>query len=164
MKRFALILLILSLLTSCEKTTYQMRILIRNNTADILTVKLFPKSKYMSGRLYDFSDIGGGYRDTEFQLGIESEIELFISGDLNKQPYSLTAEIFDSIFVISSNENLSEIKFSPDRVIGYSENLYDNSSLWIYELRNYNLPTNFKKNPVEYHDYIFAIDEDKYIL
>ena len=106
-----------------------MRILIRNNTADILTVKLFPKSKYMSGRLYDFSDIGGGYRDTEFQLGIDSEIELFISGDLNKQPYSLTAEIFDSIFVISSNENLSEIKFSPDRVIGYSENLYDNSSL-----------------------------------
>ncbi len=164
MKRFALILLILSLLTSCEKTTYQMRILIRNKTSDILTVKLFPKSEYMSGRLYVFSDIGGGYRYTEFQLGIDSEIELYISGDLNKKPYSLTAEIFDSIFVIPSNENLSEVKFSPDIVIGYSENLYDNSSLWIYELRNYNLRTNFKKNPVESHDYIFAIDEDKYIL
>ena len=163
MKRFGTILLLLSLLVSCkEETTYQMQILIKNETNSILTIKLFPKSEYMSGGLYDFSEIGGGYRKTEFQLDIDSEIELYISGDLSKKPNSITTEVFDSIFVITSGVNKTEIKFTPDTVIGYSENLYDDNSKWIYELRKFNLQTSFKRNPVESHDYIFAISEDKY--
>ena len=163
MKRFGLILLILSLLASCkDETTYQMQISIRNETSSLLTIKLFPQGDYIYGDLYDFSGIGGGYRETEFQLEIDSEMELYISGDLNKKPNDLTAEIFDSIHVIPSNENKTEIVFTPDTVIGYSENLYDNSSLWIYELRNFDLPTNFQRNPVESHDYIFTISDDKY--
>jgi hypothetical protein len=161
MKRFGLILLIMSLLASCkDETTYQMQILIKNETSSLLTIKLFPRN-YISGDLYDFSGIGGGYRETEFQLGIDSEMELYISGDLNKKPNDLTAEIFDSIRVIPSNENKTEIVFTPDTVIGYSENLYDNRSLWIYKLRNFDLPTNFQRNPVESHDYIFTISDDK---
>ena len=163
MKRFGTILLLLSLLVSCkDETTYQMQILIKNETNRMLTIKLFPKSGYMSGGLYDFSEIGGGSRKTEFQLDIDSEIELFESGDLSKKPNSLATEVFDSIYVIPSNENKTEIKFTPDTVIGYSENLYDDNSLWIYELRKFNLQTSFQRNPVESHDYIFTISEDKY--
>lgn len=163
MKRFVTILLLLSLLVSCkDETTYQMQILFKNETNSVLTINLFPKSKYMSVGLYDFSEIGGGSRKTEFQLGIDSEIELYISGDLSKKPNSLATEVFDSIYVIPSNENKTEIKFTPDTVIGYSENLYDDNSSWIYELRKFNLQASLKRNPVESHDYIFTISEDKY--
>lgn len=161
MKKFGTILLLLFFWVSCkDETTYQMQILIKNETNNILTIKLFPKSKYMSGGLYDFSEIGGGSRKTEFQLGIDSEIELYISGDLNKKPNSLATEVFDSIYVVPSGVNKTEIKFTPDTVIGYSENLYDDNSSWIYELRKFNLQTSLKRKPVESHDYIFTISED----
>lgn len=45
-----------------------------------MIIKLYPKREYMSGNLYDFSAIGGGYRETEFQLEIDSEIDLYKSG------------------------------------------------------------------------------------
>ncbi len=163
MKKLGMILIILSLLSSCkDETTYQMQILIKNETNSILTIKLFPKSDYLYVGLYDFSGIGGGFRETEFQLEIDSDIELYISGDVNKKPNVLVTEVFDSIHVIPFNENKTEMKFSPDTVIGYSKNLFNADTLWIYELQNFDLLTNFQKNPVESHAYIFIISEEGY--
>jgi len=52
--------------------------------------------------------------------------------------------------------------FSADTVIGYSVNLFDSTSNWNYEIRNYDEPDNFNRNPVESHDYSFTISTDKY--
>jgi|WetSurMetagenome_2_1015567.scaffolds.fasta_scaffold20890_3 hypothetical protein len=163
--RVAITLLLLSLSISCkEKTTYQMQILIKNETNSILTIKLYPKSAYMSGEHYDFSAIGGGYQKTESQLEIDTELLLYISGDINQKPDAVASQVFDSIHVISADESKAELKFSPGTVIGYSDNLYDDDSEWNYELRKFDLQTNFQKNPVESHDYTFVISEDKYGL
>ena len=154
MKRFVFVTFALLTLASCkEKTTYQSRIMISNETDSTFTVKLFPQSKYMHGMLYDFSAIGGGYRDVEFDLDATDEIELYISDDLDIGPTVLAAQVFDSIHIV----NRSVIRFSPAEVTGYPVNLYQNDSLWNFFVREFDLPTNFKNNHVESYDYVFTI-------
>lgn len=161
MKRLGIVFLLICLFFSCEEdTTYQMRILIKNETNSLLIVSVFPKSEYMSGHLYDFG-IGNGYRHTEIQLEIDSEIELFTSEDFKKKPFIMATQVFDSIRIIPFNEIKTEMIFSADTVIGYSENLYSEESVWKYEVRNFDQQTSFKRNPIESHDYIFTISENK---
>lgn len=87
------------------------------------------------------------------------EAEIYVSGDLKKEPYILASEIFDSIHIVAIGNKQTEIKFSPDKVVGYPENLYDENSAWLFEVRNFDLQTQFKSNPVESHDYIFVISQ-----
>jgi hypothetical protein len=162
MRKLVLVILIIIVGISCkEKTTYQLQILIKNKTNNPLTVKLFPKIEYRSGDLYDFSKIGGGHRNTEFQIESNLEMEIYITNNLTVEPYHLARQVFDSIHISTFNETLHEIKFSTLQVRGYSENLFSENSNWTFELRNFDLPTNFQRNPVESYDYIFEISQDK---
>ena len=161
MRSLGIVLVLISLFVSCEEdTSYQMRILIKNETNSPLIVSVFPKSEYMSGHLYDFG-IGNGYRHTEFELDIDSELELFTTNDFKKKPGNMATQVFDSIRVKPFHGIKTEIKFSPDTVIGYAENLYQDDSVWKYEVRNFDQQTMFKRNPIESHDYIFTISENK---
>ena len=163
MKRLVFISIMVNLLYSCkEETSYRMQILIENTTDNKLTVKLFPKTQYIHGDLYDFSDIGGGFSDTEFEIQQNNKESLYISSNLDQEPYMLISKIFDSINIKPYNKDKIEMKFSIDTVIGYSENLFDSNSTWTYEKRNYDEPDNFNQNPVESHDYSFVISTDKY--
>ena len=54
------------------------------------------------------------------------------------------------------------MRYFTDTVIGYSENLFDSTSNWNYEIRKYDEIDNFNRNPVESHDYSFLISADKY--
>ncbi|HRS43772.1 MAG TPA: hypothetical protein P5088_03600, partial [Tenuifilum sp.] len=162
MKKIISIISFIVLFSCKEKKEYQLQIIVKNKTNHTLTFKLFPKQEYMSGELYDFSEIGSGHRNTEFQLEANAEMELFIVDELNVEPHTLTQKVFDSIYVTSIyNHHL--IKFSPQSVYGYSENLYTENSNWTLEHRNYDLPTNFQKSHVESSDYIFCVFEDKFI-
>ena len=156
--------MLICLFYSCkEKTSYQLRILIKNSTDNNLTVTLFPKVKYMNRDLYDFSQIGGGFRNTTFEITPGLDEDLYISSDLKIQPNYLTAQVFDSIHIKLSDQNKRTLKFSPDSVIGYTENMYKETSSWIYEIRNLDFPTQFQRNPVEFHDYSFVISQDNYL-
>lgn len=156
--------LLICLFYSCkEKTRYQLTILIKNETGNSLTLTLFPKEKYMLGDLYNFSDISSGHHYTTFEITPGFEEMLYISSDLKIQPNILTAQVFDSIQISQVNGNDLALKFSQDTAIGYTENLYKATSAWIYEIRDFDLRTQFRRNPVESHDYIFVISQDHYL-
>lgn len=156
-------LTLIILISSCkEKTSYQMQLLIENKTNNKITVRLFPKSEYLHNELYDFSDFGGGYSETIFEIEPNQEENLYYSDNLEQTPFDLVSKVFDSIRITPFNEDKVVMLFSADTVIGYSENLFDSTSNWNYEIRNYDEPDNFNRNPVESHDYNFIISTDKY--
>lgn len=158
MKKIIGSLILMCFLNSCtEKTFYQLQIFIKNSTPSILEVKVFPKSEYRLRDLYDFG-IGGGYRETEFRISQTDEIQLFSTEDLKIKPNTLTAQVFDSITVNSTDGNI-KIKFSLNNVTGYPDNIYNYPSKWSYEVRHYNERTQFKRNPIESHDYLFEITD-----
>ncbi len=165
LKRHYFIFLLFVVLISCkEETSYRMQILIKNETDSKQTVQLFPKSEYlMNGRndFYMYSDLGNGdYGDKYFDIEPGESNNLFITADLSQEPSDLALKIFDSIYIVPFNESKTIMKFYPDSVIGYEENLFNENSIWIYEVRNYDEPTNFKQNPVESHEYSFVISTD----
>ena len=143
-----------------------MQIRLKNETDSKQTVQLFPKSEYlMENRkdLYMYSDLGNGdYGDKYFDIESGESKSMFTTIDLNQKPYDLALKVFDSIYVFPSNKSKTIIKFYPDAVIGYSENLFDEHSIWIFKVRNYDEPTNFNRNPGESHKYSFVISTDKY--
>lgn len=164
MKYFLLAGILIGILHSCkEETSYRLQILIENKTDSKLMVKLFPKTIYKHGDLYIYSELGNGdYADMDFEVEPEDNRSLFISTNLDIEPHFLTSMIFDSISIKLFDENKTEMKFSNDTVIGYSENLYDNKSVWIYKKNNYDEPDSFNSNPVESFDYSFLISKEKY--
>ena len=156
MKNLLAIMVILGFLVSCkEDTTYELRILIKNETNSKLNFKLFPKSEYMLRDLYRFSS-AEIYRGTDIEVNSTDECELFKSEDLKIEPNILTAQVFDSINVNSSDGGI-KIKFSSNAVTGYPHNIYDYPGIWSFEVRYSERPTMLKSNPVESHDYIFTI-------
>lgn len=69
MVRILPLLIVMILITSCkEKTSYRMQLLIENKTDNKISVKLFPKSEYLHNDLYDFSDFGSEYNETEHNI------------------------------------------------------------------------------------------------
>lgn len=158
---------VLTLLISCkEETSYRMQLRVKNETDSKQTIELFPKTDYLMANrndLYMYSDIGNGdFGDRIFELGVGDDKFIFITSDLEFEPHKLLEEVFDSIFIVPFNENTTMMKFYPDSVVGYSENMFDNNAIWIYELRNYDEPDNFNQNPVESREYNFVISKDKY--
>jgi hypothetical protein len=155
------------LISSCEEEkSYRMQILIRNETNSKQTIQLFPKSNYLKDDrddLYMYSDLSNGdFGDKDYNIEEGESNSIFISSDYKLEPHELALKVFDSIFIIPFNENKTMMKFYPDSVSGYSENLFNENSIWLYELRNYDEPDNFKQHPVESHDYSFVISTDKY--
>ncbi|MCU4164958.1 hypothetical protein [Carboxylicivirga caseinilyticus] len=164
LKNLAIFLLTSMILYSCkEETSYQMQLVIENKTENKISIELFPKNEYLHNDLYKFSDFGGGYSETILELEVDSEKEIFISNNLNSKPSIRAIEVFDSIHISAFDENRFGIKFSHAKVQGYVENLFNEDSFWKLVIRKFDLPTSFRRNPVESSDYIFEISEDKII-
>jgi len=162
MKNLWTLIMILVITISCrEKTSYQLALLLENETESAIEVVVYPKSEYLTLEdCYDFSDFGGGCGQTTFGIGPASDYYLYYSKNLDWNPSVLAAEIFDSIHITLPDDD-KMIKFSMDTVIGYTENLFDTMTTWKYEVHEYDEPTNFNKNPVESHDYTFVILREK---
>lgn len=161
MKHLIIVMLMIVLVSCKEETSYLMQIKIKNETGSIQTVRLFPKSDYLMNNMDDFymySDLGNGdYGHKYFDIDQDESKSIFMTSHLNQAPFSLALKIFDSIYIISSNEDKTIMKFYPDTVVGYTENLFDKNSIWSYEKKNYDEPTNFKQNPSESYEYTFVI-------
>lgn len=165
--RHLIILVLMIVFVSCkEETNYLMQIKIKNETGSMQTVQLFPKSDYLIDNmdgLYMYSDPGNrDYGDKNFDIDQDKSKSIFMTSHINQEPYNLALKIFDSIYIISSNKDKTIMKFYPDTVIGYIENLFDKNSIWSFEKRNYDEPTNFKRNPSESYEYTFVISDKKY--
>jgi hypothetical protein len=117
----------------------------------------------MNGDLYDFTEVGGGFRNTTFEITAGLDEELYYASDLKIQPNILTAQVFDSIHIKLSDQNKRTLRFSTDTVIGYNKNMYKETAGWVYEIHNFDLATQFQRNPVEFHDYSFVISQDNYL-
>ena len=162
MKKILILFLFISLIYSCKKETktYQLRILVTNQTTHSIKVKLFPKSDYVSGGNYHSSDIIlAELKNTEFDLQGDYEMGLYSTSDLTIRPYDLVTKVFDSINVISINGGKPEIKFTPQTVIGCTNNIFRDNSAWHLEIRNNidNLLYSMEHGYIEFNDYIFEI-------
>lgn len=158
LKTFIYGLLFIFLSISCRKeTTYQMEIILQNDSDSELDVTLFPKSDYICGHFYNYSDFFDDCADTTFILEINDDKSLFLSSNLNQTPFDLVSKIFDSIYINPLNGNQAVMKFSSNKVVGYPENLFDSNSTWVYEKRNYGLKTNLSTQPIESNNYTFII-------
>jgi hypothetical protein len=154
--------------TACKQELSESKqIFIQNKTDDFIQVKVFPKAEYLSegGWMYRVSDRGSGYRGFEFNLSPRDEWRyewgevLFSSGDLNIEPYALAVKVFDSIHISMADSII--IKFTPNTVIGYSENIFTENSTWDFRLNEWRKCGNGWCRPIKEHCYIFSIEKEK---
>ena len=157
MRKLIILCIVLLLVTSCKKhADNQLRILIRNGTDSLLTVKLYPKIENMKIGRYIYSDIHIVYRDTTFVPFARLGSELYVTQDISIEPHLLAAKIFDSINISLSSGKIL-MRFSPQRVVNYSKNLFTDKSAWVYEKNQYELIKMWRDNYIESDDYIFII-------
>jgi hypothetical protein len=144
------------LAVSCEEEiTYQSQLFLKNSTAQVMTVRLFPRADHMADGLYLYSEKEPVYREPQFDLPAAAEKGLVVSTMPDKKPERLLAEVFDSIQIKTSGKVI--YTFSPKGSDGYPINPFTGNTGWAYRLRTYNQPTNLKKNPIESHDHIFVL-------
>lgn len=158
MRKLIILFPILFLLTSCQEkhADSQLRILIRNGTDSLMTVKLYPKEGIMKAGRYLFSDINLVYKDTSFNPIARLGSELYITSDLSVEPHLLAAEIFDSLTVrLSSGKKV--FRFSPEKAVNYPRNLFTDRSAWVYEHSRFERIKMWRDNYLESDDYIFVI-------
>lgn len=143
--------------TACKKhADNQLRILIRNESDSIMTVKLYPKKNDLKIGRYIYSDINRVYKDTTFVADDRLGSELYITKDISIEPQQLAAKIFDSINInLPSGKIL--MRFSPQRVINSSKNLFTDKSAWVYERNTFELVKMWRDSYIESEDYIFII-------
>lgn len=143
---------------SCKEkySEYLLIDIYHNNTDESIYVTLYPKAE--SNGLYSF---GNGERtETEFYLDSKHGKTLYYSKDVNIEPSELAAQIFDSIYVSLSNKDDVIIKFTPNDVTGYVENIFSKNSTWEY---SYMKAERDDGTRVKEHRFTFLILKDKII-
>ena len=151
--------------TSCKETNESLEIIIQNETDSIIHVKLYPIITE-AVTLYPGSDIGGGFMTTEFNLPAPNDPlyannrNLFSTGNLKIKPYTLALQVFDSIYISTAN---AIIKFTHEKVTGYSENIFSENSTWEFEVKEWTAEMFISKQHRDYR-YIFLILKDKVII
>lgn len=153
--------LLICLFGSCrEENPRQLQILIKNELGSKIKVTVYPKDEFLAGYYYDFCSFISGYKNTAFDIDPQEEEILYITDDLGAEPYELSTLVFDSIHITLNNKFEPGIKFSPEEVIGYPENLFSQNSNWTYKKRNYiDNPAQYEITPTEFDDYTFSITE-----
>ena len=173
MKKLILCLTALLLLfAACKKTNENLQILIQNRTDSIIHITLYPKTEYLSasGILYRLSDDGSsGSTETKFSLqpnyGSDDWNEvIFISRNLDAKPYTLVSKVFDSVYITLPSKDNFIIKFTPENVTGYSENIFSKNSTWNFETKYIIRPTQFRTMRGADYCYYFLILEDRIII
>lgn len=161
MRKLISLFLLICLFGSCkEKNSHQLQILLRNEVGSKIKVTLYPKDEFMAGYCYDFCSFKSGYKSTVFDIDPYKEEILYISDNLDIEPYALASLVFDSIHITFNNKFEPGIKFSLQKVTGYAQNLFSQNSDWTYKKRNYiDNPAQYEITPTESDDYTFTITE-----
>ena len=147
--------------SSCkEKVSENLLLLIENRTDSPIYIRLYPKKTTASGGFYPMSDRKKGVLGIlESDLSLHEDRVLYYSKDLTVKPYVLTSNIFDSIYVRKQNSD-TIIKFTHNSVIGYSENIFAENSIWDYKIEEWSKHT-MKNSEVRDYRYTFIISDEK---
>lgn len=140
------------------KKFHKTQINIEYNTNYNIKVTLFPKSEYVHGTLYKFSNIGDRFNPVIFIINSNFENNFFITKNMDIEPYMIAQNIFDSIYVKLDNEIQTEIIFKLDTVVNYSENIFSPNSHWNFGKVKYDMQDMFNENPVITDCYTFVIN------
>ena len=151
----------LILISSCNKeTNYEFWIGLNNMTNKEIQVTVFPKSEFINGYKYTISTYND-YSDMEFTINPNESENLYQSDKLEQEPEMLLKEIFDSVIIVIELDSTVIIKFQPESVENYEQNMYSENSIWKFTLKEGTEKTNLSSTPFEIHDYQFAIKEEK---
>ena len=138
-KSVSIFFLITCCCISCTTIVHEtLQIAIQNRTDDNLHITLYPKGDI--GGLYPECEGCGGHRDTQFVLPPNNDGRndlndvIFYTVDLEIAPGTLASQAFDSIYIRTANEDSVIIKFTHEKVTGYSENLFSDNSTWDFEV------------------------------
>ncbi|GEM_PF-5823093 len=157
MKQLIVFVLVLLALFSCKEgyTVNQMRILIKNETDSSMTVKLFPRSKYVRYGKYSYSDMHTIYKDTSFIPDTKLGTELFSTDTVEMQPHILATRVFDSIWIKKASGKI--LKLSPKGVVNFERNPFSDKEAWFYQRNLLEHVRMWRDNGVESEDYILVI-------
>lgn len=161
MKLIIVLIGMLILISSCKKeTNYEFWIGLNNMTNKEIQVTVFPKSEFINGNKYQISTYND-YSDMEFTINPNESENLYQSNKLEQEPEMLLKEIFDSVIIVIELDSTVIIKFQPESVENYKENMYSENSIWKFTLKEGTEKTNLSSTPFEIHDYQFEIKEEK---
>ena len=166
LKCLAVFLLITCCCVSCKETVHEtLQVLIQNRTDSVIHISLYPKG--YNGSCYYAYEGSGGCRESIFDLPPYSDEGnnwwsemIFASLNLNIEPHSLILREFDSIY-ISTTDNV--IIFTPEKVTGYTQNIFSEQSTWDFELKEWDART-IRRNPQKSYLYRFFILNDQIVI
>jgi len=152
---------------SCEETVNErLQILIQNRTDSSIHITLFPQ-KAFTGMTYlpcEEQDCGGQMMEFVLHPNNNGSFNwdeiIFSTHDLKVESYTLASKAFDSIYIRRANED-NVIKFTHEKVTGYSENIFSEKSTWDFDIREQDFQDFFNKHPQRYYQYKFLILKDK---
>jgi len=160
MRYSTLILGLVLIISSCKKeTNYTFRIGITNLTSKEISVKVYPRSEFIKGDLYQISSYGD-FSKMEFDIQPNASEGLYETTKLDYEPQLLLAEIFDSLTIKITLEKELVIKFKPDSVENYKLNIFSDNPTWTYNLLEGSQRTNLSSKPFVIYNYNFEILED----
>jgi hypothetical protein len=152
--------------TDTEIVQESLQVLIMNRMDSRIHVRLYPRND--DNGFYHISDMGGGYNLNELTLLPNSDSlyyrwdeVVFVTGNMNIEPYTLMSNVFDSIHISLTDKDSTIIRFTPENVTRYSENIFSENSTWKFRIIEYNLPTMCGLNPRKAYCYTFVISKDK---
>jgi len=165
---FFLLFLIVCCAISCRNHDSEcLEILIQNRTNSLIYIDLYPKGDV--GGLYPICDGCGGHKLTKFALHsnksdrYEWDEVIYTTNDLNIEPYTLASKAFDSIYISMGNKDNIIIKFTHEKVTGYSVNIFSENSTWNYKVWEHDMSTSIVRT-MHAHCYTFLILEDKVVI
>jgi len=159
-RKIIFLLLILFLVSCNEETQYRTEIILENNTNYNIDVTVFPKPDYaFHENGYKAWDDDGSYSSNNFIIKANDFNWLFVTKNMDIEPYQFINNIFDSIHVVINNEFQTKIIFKPNTVINYPDNPFSEDSQWNFEVVEGDEPDMFHQNPVQSDCYTFIIRE-----
>ena len=161
-KKYFLILLgLLFFIVCCKKEqTYETRIGITNATDSVLQVRVFPKSQFLKGDLYQAYSNSSGYSYVNFSINENESTTIYTTTLTGIKPQKLLASIFDSLIIQINKDSTTIIRFTPTNAIRYRINMYSDSSNWLFNSFETSYPTMTKGNLVAVDNYLFELNKN----
>ena len=161
----AVLLMLAGSLVSCRETKEEtLQILIQNETKYTIYVTLFPIGGGTSYLQCVDCGEGGGRRNAEFNLHSRNTEVFLMALDVNIRPYTLVSKAFDSIHIMLGNKDSAMIKLTPEEVVGFSENIFSENTIWYLEKVKGDPLPGLQRGSSWLHRYSFVISEDRIII
>ncbi|MBL0302173.1 MAG: hypothetical protein IPQ23_10825 [Cytophagaceae bacterium] len=149
MKKSIFLISLISFLSCNEKETRQTRLIFQNHENEKITVKFFPNANYKNGENMYKGDENNTFFLNQSIIESNADLVLFTSSNEIITPTALINSVFDSILVSNPQDKITLKKGGTS--------IFDDDKNWHYEENHFELPTQFKRNPVVSSDYTYDV-------